>query len=111
MSLKKRGSQRFDSLNLISYECMDENNNIVHQGIGRTINLSETGILLETQGLIELNTNILMSAGLQDDMIEIMGKVVHCKEAAPTKFEIGIQFLEKDQTANRIIKEYIRKIE
>ncbi len=110
MTLKKRTSQRFDSLNLISYECMDENNNIIQQGIGRTINLSETGILLETQALMELNTLIVMSAGLKDELIEIKGKIVHCKKADNKKFEIGVHFLEKDQTVKRIIKEYLLAI-
>ncbi len=111
MSIKKRNSQRFDSLNLISYECMDENNDIIHQGIGRTINLSETGILLETQALIEIDTIISMSAGLKDEMIELNGKVVFCKEVDGMKFEVGIQFIEKDQAADRIIKGFLQTIE
>ncbi len=111
MSIKKRSSQRFDSLNLISYECMDENNSIIQQGIGRTINLSESGILLETQASIELDTIISMFAGLKDDMIKLKGKVVHCKDADGAKFEIGVQFFEKDQTADRIIKGFLQTID
>ena len=41
----KRRHTRYESLNL-SYVCLDENDNIIKQGMGRTLNISESGILL-----------------------------------------------------------------
>jgi hypothetical protein len=40
---EKRKHARFNSLNL-SYVCLDENNQVIKQGMGRTLNVSESGI-------------------------------------------------------------------
>ena len=70
MTLKnKRKHQRFASLNL-SYVCLDENNNVVTQGMGRTLNISESGILLETNFPIELKYLVLLTIGLEEDETE-----------------------------------------
>ena len=52
-SENKRKHERIQSLNL-SYICLDEDNNIVKQGMGRTLNISESGILLETHFPIDM---------------------------------------------------------
>ena len=39
-----------------------------------------------------------------------LGKVVYFKETDNRQFEIGIQFIEKDLNADRIIKEFLQKI-
>ncbi len=44
----KRTNQRVKSSNLLSYICLDEKNNEMMQGMGRTLNVSESGIMLET---------------------------------------------------------------
>ena len=54
MTLEKRIKPRADSHNILSYVCLDEENEIVEQGMGRTLNVSEGGILLETHDSIDL---------------------------------------------------------
>ena len=66
----KRKHPRIPSLNL-SYICLDENNNIVKQGMGRTLNISESGILLETHFPIESEYLVLMTIALKEDLLEI----------------------------------------
>ena len=44
---EKRKHYRVDSLNLLSYTCQDEEGNLVKHGMGRTLNVSESGILLK----------------------------------------------------------------
>ena len=56
----KRKHERIRSLNL-SYICLDEEKNIVKQGMGRTLNLSESGLLLETHFPIESRHIVLMT--------------------------------------------------
>ena len=45
--MDNRKHPRFDSGNLLSYVCLDNQNKIVQQGMGKTIDVSEGGILLE----------------------------------------------------------------
>src|SRR5210317_2041810 len=104
----KRKHQRIPSLNL-SYICLDENNNIVKEGMGRTLNISESGILLETQFRIELEYLVIMTIALQEDLLEIKGKPIHAKSNKEGKFEVGIEFLEPDQDSIQLLKNFIAK--
>jgi hypothetical protein len=104
----KRKHQRIPSLNL-SYICLDENNNIVKEGMGRTLNISESGILLETQFTIELEYLVIMTIALQEDLLEIKGKPIHATSNKAGKFEVGIEFLEPDQDSIQLLQNFIAK--
>ena len=106
----QRKHQRIQSLNL-SYICLDENNNIVKQGMGRTLNLSESGILLETHFPIELEYLVLLTIALKEDLLEIKGKPIHARSTETGKFEIGIEFLEPNQESIRLLENFINKDE
>jgi c-di-GMP-binding flagellar brake protein YcgR len=103
----KRKHERIPSLNL-SYICLDEDKNIVKQGMGRTLNISESGILLETHFPIETSHIVQMTIGLEEDLLDITGRPVHIKAREKGKYEIGIQFIELDQHSRRVLKKFIR---
>lgn len=107
-SENKRKHERIQSLNL-SYICIDEDENIVKQGMGRTLNLSETGILLETHFPIELNHVLQLTISLEEDLLDIKGKPVHVRPRDQGKYEIGIQFVELDPNASQIIKKFVNQ--
>jgi hypothetical protein len=109
-SENKRKHQRIPSLNL-SYICLDENNNIVKQGMGRTLNISESGILLETHFPIEPKYLVLMTIALKEDLLEIKGKPIHSRSNETGEFEIGIEFLEPNQDSIRLLENFINKDE
>jgi hypothetical protein len=106
----KRKHQRIPSLNL-SYICLDENNNIIKQGMGRTLNISESGILLETHFPIEPQYLVLMTIALEEDLLEIKGKPIHSRSNETGEFEIGIEFLEPDRDSIRLLENFINKYE
>ena len=105
-SKEKRKHVRIDSLNL-SYLVVDEDNKPIKQGMGRTLNVSESGLLLETHFPIEMGLVISLTIGLEDDMMEIKGKVVYSKVNTEGKFETGIEFSDQDETMLKKIKTYI----
>jgi hypothetical protein len=105
-SENKRKHRRIASLNL-SYICLDENNNIVKQGMGRTLNISESGILLETHFPIKSEYRVLLTIALREDLLEIKGKPIHVRSKETGKFEVGIEFLEPDQDSVRLLQSFI----
>ena len=108
----KRKYPRFGSLNILAYVCIDENKNIVKQGMGRTLNVSEGGILLETHIPIDPQYTVSLTIGLEDDlMTDINGKVVHSKAGEAGRFESGIEFQEIDEAKLIILKKYIKAFE
>ena len=106
----KRKHRRIASLNL-SYICLDENNNIVKQGMGRTLNISESGILLETHFPIKSEYLVLLTIALKEDLLEIKGKPIHVRSQETGEFEVGIEFLEPNQDSIRLLENFINNEE
>ena len=102
----KRKHERIRSLNL-SYLCLDEDNNIVKQGMGRTLNISESGILLETHFPIESKHTIQLTISLEEDLLDITGKAVHIRSINGGKYQIGIEFIDLDKNAAKVINRFI----
>ena len=104
---EKRRHYRVDSQNLLNYACYDENDHIVKQGMGRTLNVSETGILLETHIPIDSQYEVGLTIGFEEDLINLRGKVVYTKAGKDGKFESGIQFMDIDPDTNTLLKRFI----
>ena len=102
----KRKHIRIESLNL-SYICLDEDQNIVKQGMGRTLNISESGMLLETHFPIEAKHTLQLTLSLEEDLLDIKGKPVHIRAIEGGKYQIGIQFLDLGQKSTKILKKFI----
>lgn len=105
----KRKHTRFESLNL-SYVCLDEDDNIVKQGMGRTLNISESGILLEAYFPIDTSYKILLTIGLEERLVDLEGRLAHSRPTEKGRHEVGIEFIEVDGNARRMLKDFISSI-
>ena len=65
---EKRKHSRIDSLNLLNYVFSDELGGGLTQGMGRTLNVSESGILLETHSPIDIHSVISLTIGFEEDV-------------------------------------------
>ena len=104
---EKRKHSRIDSLNLLNYIFSDESGSGSTQGMGRTLNVSESGILLETHTPIYINNIISLTIGLEEDVVGIKGKIIYTKENDNKMFESGIEFFDVDDKARKTLKKYI----
>ena len=95
--VEKRKHARVDITNLVSYRCMNDNGNQTKQGRGKSVNISQGGILIETHDPFEWQDILLLSIDIEDDPVSIKGKVVYCNVANFGKFRTGIQFLETNE--------------
>ena len=105
---ERRQHPRINALNLISYNCIDATKNVVAQGMGRTLNVSEDGILLETHVSIDPKYTIELAIGLEDELINIKGSIVYSAPGKDEKFEAGIEFFDTDDATTKILKKYIK---
>ncbi len=104
---EKRKHSRIDSMHLLNYVYTDENQEGATQGMGRTLNVSESGILLETHAAIEVGHLVSLTIGLEEDVVDIQGRVVYTKENHSGMFESGIEFFEIGSDALDILHKYI----
>jgi len=103
---EKRKKDRIDSLNLLEVS-VDENRIVVNQGMGRTLNVSESGILLETPFLIDLDSIISLTIAVEDELIQLNGKVVRYNVGSEGMYETGVEFLDVDESTMETIRKLV----
>lgn len=102
----KRQYPRFDSLNL-SYICLDENGTLVRQSMGRTLNVSQSGICLETCFEIDSKFMLSMTLALEEDLVDIRGRIIYCRPGTRENFETGVEFVEMDEESRLVLEKFI----
>ncbi len=107
MSKERRSAARLDSKNLISYISLDKNNHKSGQGMGRTLNISENGILLETYVPVDPDGSISLTMGLEEEIMDIEGKITFSNKKEDGKFETGVHFYKPDEEKRRFLRHYI----
>ena len=106
-----RKHPRYDALNLLNYACLSAEGGIEQQGMGRTLNVSESGIQLEVHAPIPVKSVVSLSIGLKDNMIRIKGRVVYAKVEQAGRHQAGIEFFDIDATELLALQAYIRAFE
>jgi len=101
--IERRKKIRVSSLNLLDLT-VTENRISVNQGMGRTLNLSESGILLETHFLIPLKSSVTLAVAIENDLIHISGVAIHSEPGNDKTFTTGIQFVDIDRSALQVIR-------
>ena len=104
---EKRKHSRVDSIYLLNYVNLDENDKEMMQGMGRTINVSESGLMLETHVAFSENDTVDVVVGLKEDMVTIRGKVVFSRTTDTGLFQSGIQFLAIEDASLATLRRYI----
>ena len=106
--INKRKNPRVKTSNGVSYICIDENGNEIEQGMGRTIDISVGGMLIETSVPIESKYILIATIDLKGNFIEIRGEVAYSRKNESGEFLTGIQFLETLERQIKIIAEFIK---
>lgn len=106
MSSERRKQARYDSLNL-AYLCEDEEGSVTHEGMGRTLNVSEGGILLETNFAMGTGSTLMMLIALEEELISFRGTVIHSHADGPETFRTGVEFFEIEKEGKNILRRFI----
>jgi hypothetical protein len=75
---------------------MDENGEVIDQSIGKALNISQSGLLLETTRIVSSEYISLMSIDPDNNLIEIHGRVAYSKNIGSGRFGAGIHFQAPD---------------
>lgn len=95
--LERRKYPRIETNNRVSYVCMDDNGNPIKEGVGRAVNISQGGILIEADHSFEWQNIILLGIDIENKMNRIKGRVVYCNATDSGVFRTGIEFLEVNE--------------
>jgi hypothetical protein len=92
-SAEKRRHARIQTKNLFTQESMDEQGHCLSQGICKALDVSQSGLKLESPHPIEGYLVCLMTVDLDDQIIEIIGEPLYCRQVEKGKYHCGIQFI------------------
>ena len=111
----RRQYKRINTRNLISHVIVDVHGSKISQGLSNTVDISRGGILLETLTPIESGLILLTAVDLDDNLIDIKGELVYCRDTATGLYHSGIKFVDTNEQrinfAARLIKEYNHQID
>ena len=108
MGKEQRRDERFDALNLLHYRILNPEAGQIGDGMGRTLNVSKGGILLETSTPFAEGQEVAVSIGIEEDLVEVCGMVVHCKPSGEHLFSSGLRFENLDEAGQRVLANYLK---
>jgi hypothetical protein len=103
-----RKHKRIHSTNLLNYVCLDEAGDAFAQGMGRTLNVSASGILLETHAPLDPDTTVSLTIGMEEEIIDIRGTAVYSQENEGGGFETGIEFIDIEPAELTVLQKFIQ---
>ncbi|MHA2172383.1 MAG: PilZ domain-containing protein [Candidatus Kariarchaeaceae archaeon] len=110
----RRKHTRVETRNLIPHKSISKEGRIVSRSIGKSLNVSRSGILLETENPILEEYVLIMAVDLDNNLIELKGRLIYCRETPSGMYQAGIKFIgsedEKAMFAVNLIKLYHRKL-
>jgi hypothetical protein len=107
INFMRRRHERRNSLNLINFTVAEENGRPARSGMGRTRNISGSGLLMETHIPLEPGEKLEMTLGIGDNTVEIRGYVVHMEPAESDWFWSGIEFTDIDREGRKALVDYL----
>lgn len=105
--VEKRQFMRHDAIHLLDYVVLDENGNMGTYSMGRTLDVSVSGLKLETNHAFPPGTALQITLGLENDLVDITGTVTHCKAMREDAFVSGISFDKMLEHHARVLKIYV----
>ena len=111
----KRGHPRVMALNLVSFESdvppkgveSPAEETAPREGLGRTRNVSEGGILLEVARAYPLSAVLDLRIALGESIIAPKARVVRLQELANDRVEMGLKFVELSPEDHAAVLAYI----
>ena len=105
---ERRKFPRVRTDNPITYAMINEKGTKIGQGIGRSINVSQSGLLLETCEYIGSKYIFLVSTDTDQNLVEIVGKVIFSREISKSVFNSGIHFMGEHEDNVKFRRDLIR---
>lgn len=105
-----RSQPRVESQNLVSIEYVDKEGSAT-EFMGRSLDLSETGIQVETNRAYPNMSVLSLSLCIGEDILKVKGRVVHAKGTKDGRVALGIRFLDLTDKDSKTLKNYLSERE
>lgn len=89
--------------NLLSYFSYDEDTKITSHGLGIALEISRSGLLLETPCSIESGLIVLTATDKTKNFIKTKGRLIYSKKSSSGRYLYGIKFIGKHERIKNFI--------
>lgn len=108
----KTRHKRLETLNLVSLSHKDPEGRVDLEIVGRTLDLSEGGILLECSQMVPSdNKEVEVILGIREHVIKVTGDIVHMRDLEDGNIGLGIAFRNLSTEDARIISHFMSEDE
>ena len=94
---ERRQAERRYALKFLDYEIISATGEVLGRGLARTLNVSESGLRLETGQFFEPGQKLRITLGLENDLVQVDGRVVNSQPETDDLCSTGFMFLEFDE--------------
>jgi hypothetical protein len=106
----RRSSPRVDTGNLVIHSHIGAPSHLQSLGIGVTLDLNEFGVRVQYATAFAIGDRFRFSIAIGDELVEVVGRVVHVSQALNGTYEAGVEFLEVTERAVEVIRRHNRKV-
>ena len=106
MTIERRRYIRPEALNLLDYLVVDEQGRQGDYSMARTLNISKGGVLMETHIPLPLGQQVMITLGLEDQLIDVMGRIVYVTSSSG-RHQNGVEFFHVSDSDKRILDNYV----
>ena len=106
MNSERRKNDRLESLHLLDFVVVDEFGQHGDYTMGRTLNVSRGGILMETHLEMREGQQVVITMELKNVLLNVMGKIVYASFVNP-RYRYGIEFYEVPDADQRLLDSYV----
>jgi hypothetical protein len=92
LDFEGRGAKRVESENLVAYRVVDKDDNTISQGMVITLDISKTGIAIQSKEFMEADSLIELTLGMGEDVVKANGIVKNIKKISDEEYQVGIEF-------------------
>lgn len=102
---EKRRFLRHDAQHLLNFLIYDRGGRQTTYSMGKTLDVSEDGLRLETRFPVHSHDTLLITVGLEDELIELTGEVRYIGKSS-NRYITGIHFSDISSKGKHILKQY-----
>lgn len=107
---EKRKFIRLDTLHLLDYVIIDKDGNECGYSMARTLDVSINGIKMETVEQIPLDITLVITLGIEDNLIDIAGTPVY-SEPSDNRYQSGIEFDKVEAGDRDVLRRYVNEFQ
>lgn len=104
---ERRQAERRYALNFLDYEILSAAGEVLGRGLARTLNVSETGLRLETGMFFDPGQRLRITLGLENNLVQINGRVVNSQPENDDLCSSGVMFLELDDADRQLYRQHL----